>query len=253
MPDFLPALSSSSVSVTSLLKGLTSTLTHVNTQAASAYLAHYRETHPEATPRDVLDALERRYWILSSTGGGSVGAIAAVPAVGTALALGVSVTEMVGFLEATAFYIVARAELQGLPVDDLARRQTLILTIVLGDTGYTTLTKVAGRTGQHWGKAVTKSIPMSTIRAANSVLGRNVITKYGTKQGVIVIGRVMPFGIGALIGGTAGALSARGIMAAADKAFGDPPTDFPTSIPAPSPDAPPSPVASMAMRPLDEE
>jgi hypothetical protein len=214
------------------LRAALGAITRANTGAASTYITRYRAAHSDATPRDVLDALEHRYWILSSMAGGSVGALAALPGIGTGTALATSTLEQVGFLEATAFYIVARAELHGLPVDDQLRRQTLFMTILLGDAGYATLTQIAGRTGKHWGAAVTKTIPMSTIRAANSVLGRNVITKYGTKQGVIVIGRALPFGIGAVIGGTAGALSARAIMAAADKAFGDPPSGFsPSSAP----------------------
>lgn len=226
--------------IPSPLRVLTRALTRVNTRAAGAYIEQYRRSHPDATPQDLLDALERRYLILSSTAGGSVGALAALPGVGTTAALGASLAEQGAFMEATIFYIVARAELNGLPVDDQLRRQTLIMTILLGDVGYATLTQVAGRTGMHWGTAVVKTMPMSTIRAANSVLGRNVITKYGTKQGIIVLGRALPFGIGAAIGGTAGALSSRAVMAAADKAFGDPPSHFPPSAPTGAPEPPAS-------------
>ncbi len=35
---------------------------------------------------------------------------------------------------------------------------------------------------------------MATLRQINSVLGKNFVTKYGTKQGIIVLGRVAPFG-----------------------------------------------------------
>lgn len=201
-------------------------ITKFNTNAATSYLRWYRTQHPEATPREVLDALEARFWKLSATAGGSVGAIAAVPVVGTGTALGISAIEAVGFLEASFFYIVARAELHGLPTDDLMRRQTLMMTILLGKAGEEVLTKGIGRTSNHWAKAVLTRTPAKSLRAVNSVLGRNMITKYGTKQGVIVLGRVIPFGIGAAIGGTLGAVSARGVMAAADAAFGPPPEDF---------------------------
>jgi hypothetical protein len=41
---------------------------------------------------------------------------------------------------------------------------------------------------------------MSTIRQINRVLGRNFVTKYGAKQGVLVLGKALPFGAGAGIG-----------------------------------------------------
>ena len=49
------------------------------------------------------------------------------------------------------------------------------------------------------------------------------MTKYGTKQGILVLGRVIPFGIGAVIGGVANAAFSQGIVKAADRAFGSAP------------------------------
>ena len=63
---------------------------------------------------------------------------------------------------------------------------------------------------------------MARIHAVNKVLGRNFVTKYGTKQGILVLGRVIPFGIGAVIGGTANAIFSQGIITASDGAFGAP-------------------------------
>ncbi|BCL17345.1 hypothetical protein GCM10017556_50840 [Micromonospora sagamiensis] len=59
-----------------------------------------------------------------------------------------------------------------------------------------------------------------------TVLGRNFITKYGTKQGIIVLGRVAPFGIGAVIGGGANAALATLTVKAGRRAFGPPPTSW---------------------------
>jgi len=230
------------------LRALGASVTHVitkfNTDSARAYLDWYRANHPEASPQEVLDALEKRFWILSSTAGGSVGAIAAIPVVGTLTAIGLSTVESVGFLEASIFYIIARAELHGLPTDDLMRRQTLVMTILLGGSGQATLTKAVGRTSNHWAKEVLTRIPAQSLRAVNSVLGHNMITKYGTKQGIIVLGRVIPFGIGAALGGTFGALSARAVMSATDKAFGPLPEDFPPAVADSTPSNNPSPAGS---------
>jgi hypothetical protein len=58
-------------------------------------------------------------------------------------------------------------------------------------------------------------------------LGEHFVTKYGTKQGIIVLGRVAPFGIGAVIGGGANAAIAALTVKAGRRAFGSPPTSWP--------------------------
>jgi hypothetical protein len=73
---------------------------------------------------------------------------------------------------------------------------------------------------------LTEAIPTSTITKVNKVLGRWFVTKYGTKQGILVIGRLAPFGIGAGIGGAGNALFGRTVVAGARRAFGPPPGEW---------------------------
>ena len=58
------------------------------------------------------------------------------------------------------------------------------------------------------------------------------MTKYGTKQGIVVLGRVVPFGIGAAIGGVANAAFSQGIIKSADSAFGVEPATWERNDPA---------------------
>ena len=104
-------------------------------------------------------------------------------------------------------------------VDDLERRRTLIMAILLGDGGATFFQKAAGRTAPHWGRRIVSGIPMSTINSANKVLGHNFITKYGTKQGILVLGRSVPLGLGALNGGAGNAALGRTTITATRTAF----------------------------------
>ncbi len=94
------------------------------------------------------------------------------------------------------------------------------MAVLLGNGGSTFVQKAAGRTAPDWGRAIVNGIPMSAIRNANKVLGRNFITKYGTKQGILVLGRSVPVGLGALIGGAGNAALGRTTIAAARTAFG---------------------------------
>jgi hypothetical protein len=134
----------------------------------------------------------------------------------------VSGGETVAFLNATVLYILARAEVQGIKIQNVERRRTLVMAVMLGDAGATGIGQVAERTGQHWAGQIVRGIPQSKINAINKVLGRHFVTKYGAKKGVVVLGKVVPFGIGAVIGGTANGLFSQGIIKAADRAFGAP-------------------------------
>lgn len=98
--------------------------------------------------------------------------------------------------------------------------------IMLGGSGSATITKVAERTGQHWGRQIVAKVPVETLRQINKILGKNFVTKYGTKQGIIVLGRVAPFGIGAVIGGGANAAMATLTVRAGRRAFGPPPATW---------------------------
>jgi len=184
------------------------------------HIARLRRNHPEATPRQIVRRLNSELRASTISTGVGVGAAAAAPGVGTGVALALSGTEAVAFLNATVLYILARGEVQGITIEDVERRRTLVMAIMLGDAGAKGVSKVAERTGQHWARQLVRGIPMAKIDAVNKVLGRHFVTKYGTKQGIVVLGKVVPFGIGAVIGGTANGIFSQGIITASNRAFG---------------------------------
>jgi hypothetical protein len=186
------------------------------------HIARLRRNRPGATPIEIVGRLNAELRAATIAAGVGVGAAAAAPAVGTAAALALSGAEAVGFLNATVLYVLARGEVQGVTVADIERRRTLVMAVMLGDVGAKGVSKVAERTGQHWARQLVQRVPMSKILAVNKVLGKNFVTKYGTKQGIVVLGKVIPFGIGAVIGGTANAVFSQGIITASNRAFGVP-------------------------------
>ncbi|MFB7980756.1 hypothetical protein [Streptomyces vinaceus] len=160
--------------------------------------------------------------------GAAVGGSAAAPGVGTAVALALSAGEALSSLELSALFALSIAEVHGVPIDEVERRRTIVMGILLGGSGSGTISKVAERTGQHWGRQVVAKVPVETLRRINGVLGKNFVTKYGTKQGIVVLGRVAPFGIGAVIGGGANAALAALAVRAGRRAFGPPPVSWPS-------------------------
>ena len=189
-------------------------------------IARARQRNPEATPAQVIRSLERMYVSALTGTGAAVGGTAAAPGVGTGVALALSAGEVFSSLELSALFALSIAEVHGVPIDEVERRRTIVLGIMLGGSGSATITKVAERTGQHWGHQVVAKVPAETLRQINKILGRHFITKYGTKQGIVVLGRVAPFGIGAVIGGAANAAMASLAVKAARHAFGPPPSEW---------------------------
>ncbi|MFB7788259.1 hypothetical protein ACFY0N_24415 [Streptomyces vinaceus] len=191
-------------------------------------IARARRRNPEATPAEVIRSLERMYVSALTGTGAAVGGSAAAPGVGTAVALALSAGEALSSLELSALFALSIAEVHGVPIDEVERRRTIVMGILLGGSGSGTISKVAERTGQHWGRQVVAKVPVETLRRINGVLGKNFVTKYGTKQGIVVLGRVAPFGIGAVIGGGANAALAALAVRAGRRAFGPPPVSWPS-------------------------
>jgi hypothetical protein len=190
-------------------------------------IARARQRNPEATPAEVVRTLERMYVSALAGTGAAVGGAAAAPAVGTGIALALSAGEAFSSLELSTLFVLSIAEAHGIQLDEIERRRTLVMGILLGQSGSTTIGKVAERTGQHWARQLVSKVPPATLRQINKVLGKNFITKYGTKQGIIILGRVAPFGIGAVIGGGANATVATLAVRATRRAFGPAPQSWP--------------------------
>ncbi|TMR38317.1 hypothetical protein, partial [Actinomadura geliboluensis] len=180
----------------------------IQTPLVRKNIARARQRNPEASPAQVIRTLEKMYVSAVTGTGAAVGGTAAAPGVGTGVALALSAGETFSTLELSALFALSVAEVHGVPIDEIERRRTIVMGIMLGGGGSATISKVAERTGQHWGRQVVAKVPVETLRQINKILGKNFITKYGTKQGIIVLGRVAPFGIGAVIGGGANAAMA---------------------------------------------
>jgi hypothetical protein len=197
-----------------------------NGAAVQLYLRRAHHRNPDAIPRDVISSLERQYTAAVAAMGAAAGATAAAPGAQVP-ALAVNLVEIGGFLETTGLFVLAVAEVHGVHIDDLERRRTLLLAALLGNEGVDLVEKMAGRTGRHWARQVVKAIPMSKIDKINLVLGHRFVTKQGTKQGVLVLGRELPLGMGAAIGGIGNAVLARGVVRAMRRSFGEAPSTFP--------------------------
>ncbi len=193
------------------------------------YLDRVRRRRPDLTPADVVTQLERRYLAAVIGIGGASGAAAAVPGVGTATAVASGAAEITAFVSASAMFVLALAELHGLPVSDPEVRRALVVSVLVGEGGVAAL-EGAARGEAHWAQVIARSTPRDKITGINTHLSRLLLRRVGTRQGALLFGRALPLGIGAAIGAGGNAALARTAVAVARKAFGPPPDRLPPRV-----------------------
>ncbi len=208
----------------------------VQRPAVLAHLRSIRSHHPDASPAEVQRILERRYLAAVTTSGAGVGVAGAVPAVGTAAALALTTADSVLFLETTALYAQSVAELHGIPIEEPERGRALVLAMVVGGPSKEVLTQLAGRAAgrapaqqEFWGALIAKNLPRTAVTQFMEVVRRKYLPKLVAKTTGTVVGRVLPFGVGAVIGGTASQILGRKVIQTSHVAFGPPPPWFPES------------------------
>jgi hypothetical protein len=193
------------------------------------YLDRVRRNDPELTPAELVEQLEKRYLTAVVGIGGASGAAAAVPGVGTVATIASGAAEITAFVSASAMFVLALAELHGIPVSDPEIRRALVVSVLVGDAAIPALGSAAK--GQaHWADVLSRSTPKDRITGINSHLGRLLVRRIGTRQGALLFGRALPLGIGAAIGAGGNAALARAAIRAARKAFGPPPERFPGRV-----------------------
>lgn len=215
-----------------VVRGIDRVLT-VQRPAVLAHIRSIRHGRPDATPEQIIRTLERRYLAAVTTGGALVGASAAVPAIGTGASLALSGVETAGFLEASALFAQSITEVHGIVVDDPDRARALVMTMVLGTAGSDLVKQIAGQvsggTGKtaFWGEMITKSLPRAVMGPVADRIKKTFLRKFAVAQGTNVVGRLIPFGVGAVIGGGGNHLLGRQIIRTSREGFGPAPATFP--------------------------
>jgi len=101
----------------------------------AGYVARLRRARPLASPAEIIAVLEKQYLATVTGTGAAVGGVAVAPGIGTVAALALTGGETALFLETTALFALAVAEVHGIRVDEVERRRTLVLAVALGDNG----------------------------------------------------------------------------------------------------------------------
>lgn len=202
-----------------------------------AHLRTIRRNHPTATPDEIVRILERRYLTAVTTGGAAVGATAVVPGIGTGVTLALSGVETAAFLEATALFAQSVAEVHGLHVENPDRARALVMTLMMGSEGVDLVRQFAARAAgagvsrdAYWGEIITSGLPKAVMGQVVDRLRRMFIKQFAVRGGAGIIGRAIPFGIGAAIGGAGNHILGRRVLQHARLAFGAAPALLPVEL-----------------------
>jgi hypothetical protein len=185
-----------------------------------------RARHPNASPEQIIGMLERRYLLAVTSTGGAVGAAAAFPSVGTGTALALTTSQVGTFLAASAGLALAVADVHAVEIDDVARRRTLVLASLLGEHGSVIVEEEVGVGTLFWARSLLTKLPLTTVRTVNRTLARRMTRYAATRGSAVFIGRLAPFGIGAVIGWTGARAMGTTMISGVRRAFGPPPQTF---------------------------
>ncbi|MFI5779060.1 hypothetical protein [Nocardia sp. NPDC051570] len=210
--------------VEKMVRSLLDNASRLQAPAVGRYVAKLRRTYPQDNPAQIIARLERRFLLMVTASGTTVGAIAAVPGIGTILSLFAMTAETAFFLEASAVFTLAVAAVHGIVLEDKERRRTLVLGVALGESGMEAVQQGVGHSAKNWPDLLANRIP--GIRGMNDGLLKRFVVQLITKRAVLMFGKVLPAGIGAVIGGFGNRVMGRSVVRNARKAFGPAPATF---------------------------
>jgi hypothetical protein len=200
--------------------------------AAAAYVERLRRADPSADPTAVISKLERRYVAAVTASGAAVGSAAVLPGLGTIAAFSAAAGETAVFLEATAFYALAIAAVYGVSTEERERRRALVLAVLVGDDGKHAMAELIGgrRTSGAWLSEGVASLPLASLSQLNSRLLKRAVRRFTLRRSALLFGKLLPVGIGALIGAIGNRLAGKKIVHNTRNAFGKPPARWPVTL-----------------------
>jgi hypothetical protein len=185
-------------------------------RASAARLRDASWDGPPRTAEQIADALIASTRRELAAIGAAAGGAAAVPGVGTAASMAASTADVSWTVTRLGELIMAIGTAYGHTSDSIEERRAWVLSVLGMATGASKGVRgLAQQVGSRGGARLVSAIPTAGVARVNRVLGGRIITKFGTQQGVIRLGRLVPFGVGAAIGaaGNAALVQVVGVQA----------------------------------------
>src|SRR5690606_37099827 len=122
-------------------------------------------------------------------------------------------------------------------VNDPERARALVMALMLGKEGVDLVSQLAkqatgkgGSRSSYWGELVTKSLPRAAMGPLVDRLKSAFIRQFASRGGASFIGKALPFGVGAVVGGAGNHLLGRRVLSNSRRAFGAAPPWLPPEL-----------------------
>lgn len=152
--------------------------------------------------------------------GAAAGAAAVAPTVGTAATLMTATAELAWFTARAGDLILTIAATHGRPEPTVDERRAWVLAVLIyGSSAKDGITRAINEASTGVSPAGDRRVPLATLQIANRLMSRSLLRRYGSRRAVIAVGRALPIGIGAFIGGSANYAAIRTLARNADRFF----------------------------------
>lgn len=173
--------------------------------------------NPGISRADAIEMLERKLVQQTAGTGAAVGAAATLPGVGTLTALGASVGDSVAFLALSCSHVYAVMKVMEIELPDEEHERALVQSILLGGSASPVVKEVEDKTGETWGHFLLEKKSVEVMKQVNLFLARQFAVRFGTRYGVFTLGKMVPLGVGAALGGGANYILARSVITSTRK------------------------------------
>lgn len=174
-------------------------------QKVREWVQEIKRENPELTREEVAEFVSDSIVWLYTKQGAALALPGAIPGLGTLAQIGVEVSSVsldVTLMVRNQTYLTfAIGECYGIKGREILIQDTLICLGLW--TNAITLAK--GGLVKLGTKAIEanfkKRFPAELLKAINKKVGSTILTKYGTKRGGVALGKLIPFGVGVVVGG----------------------------------------------------
>jgi hypothetical protein len=175
---------------------------------------------PDGIRPEKIKALTDSFSRELGAAGAAAGAAAVAPAVGTAATMLATTAELGWFTARAGDLILTIAATHGRPAPTVDERRAWVLAVLIyGSSAKDGFARALNEAAVGVAPAVNSRLSLVTLQTANRLMSRALVRGYGSRRAVIAVGRALPIGIGAVIGGSANYMAIRTLARNADEFF----------------------------------
>ncbi|MFD8880063.1 hypothetical protein [Corynebacterium xerosis] len=207
------------------------------TSLITGYVQQLHARNPRETPAQIQGRIDDHFLALVTGSGGAAGGAAVIPGVGFVTGLGAVALESVVFLEIAAWHTLASASLRGIDIGEVERRRSLVLVTLMGASGAALVAAAMGdeplrkrAPAKDPAASLIARLGIPQLRGLNKALIKQAQKRIAKSARLAVIGKLMPMGIGAVVGAGANRKIGKTLLERARLALGPIPATWPETF-----------------------